>query len=100
VEVILTFASFHPGLYEASLFGKWETLLLMNPVGAILSVNAVVVLHRPPNYFWMHMRLLGNRIVSHQLEYLCGWNIPSRRTYSYGDVAIDFAVYKNSSWEI
>jgi len=55
VEVILTFAIFFtPVFYEASLFGKWETLLLMNPVGAILEcVNAVVVLHQPPNFFWM-----------------------------------------------
>lgn len=55
VEVILTFAIFFtPVFYEASLFGKWSTLLLMNPVGALLeAINTVVVLHQPPDPFWL-----------------------------------------------
>ncbi len=55
VEVVLTFAIFFtPVFYEASLFGKWSTLLLMNPVGSLLeAINAVVVLQQPPDLFWV-----------------------------------------------
>ncbi|GAB7026146.1 ABC transporter permease [Geotalea toluenoxydans] len=55
VEVILTFAIFFtPVFYEASLFGKWSSLLLINPVGSILeAINNVVVLHQPPDLFWL-----------------------------------------------
>jgi ABC-type polysaccharide/polyol phosphate export permease len=55
VEVILTFGIFFtPVFYEAEMFGKWSTLLLLNPVGSILeSLNTVVVLHQPPSIYWM-----------------------------------------------
>ncbi len=55
VEVILTFGIFFtPVLYEADIFGKWKTLLLINPVGSILeSINAAVVLKQMPDPFWM-----------------------------------------------
>ena len=82
VEVILTFAIFFtPVFYEASLFGKWETLLLMNPVGAILEcVNAVVVLHQPPNYFWMlYAASWGIGL------FLISWNIFHRLEYSFAE---------------
>jgi len=37
VEVILTFAIFFtPVFYEVSLFGRWQTLLLLNPVSPLL----------------------------------------------------------------
>jgi len=40
--------------YEASMFGKWAPLLLLNPIGALLeSINAIVVLHQAPNVFWI-----------------------------------------------
>ena len=82
VEVILTFAIFFtPVFYEASLFGEWETLLLMNPVGAILEcVNAVVVLHQPPNYFWMlYAASWGIGL------FLISWNIFHRLEYSFAE---------------
>lgn len=82
VEVILTFAIFFtPVFYEASMFGKWETLLLMNPVGAILEcVNAVVVLHRQPNYFWMlYAASWGIGL------FLISWNIFHRLEYSFAE---------------
>jgi ABC-type polysaccharide/polyol phosphate export permease len=84
VDVILTFAIFiTPVFYEASMFGNWETLILMNPVGAILEcVNTVVVLHRPPNYFWMSYAaswgiglFLFSWNVFHHLEYSFAENI-------------------------
>ena len=55
VEVILTFAIFFtPVFYDASMFGKWAPLLLINPVGAILeSIRTVVVLHQAPDPFWL-----------------------------------------------
>lgn len=55
VEIILMFGIFFtPVFYEASIFGKWKTLLLLNPVGSILeSINAVVVLHKMPDILWL-----------------------------------------------
>jgi len=54
VETILMFGIFFtPVFYEASIFGKWKTLLLLNPIGSILeSINAVVVLHQMPETLW------------------------------------------------
>jgi lipopolysaccharide transport system permease protein len=55
VEVILTFGIFFtPVFYEAKMFGKWETYILLNPIGAILeSINTVVVLRQSPDFFWL-----------------------------------------------
>ncbi|VAX34853.1 hypothetical protein MNBD_UNCLBAC01-1095 [hydrothermal vent metagenome] len=55
VDVVLTFAIFFtPVFYSADLFGTWGTLLLLNPVGAILEcINSVIVLHQPPSMIWM-----------------------------------------------
>ena len=55
VEVIVTFAIFFtPVFYYASMLGKWEPVLLLNPVAVFLeSLNAVIVLHNPPNYPWL-----------------------------------------------
>lgn len=55
VEVLVTFAIFFtPVFYDASLFGKWAPVLMLNPLGAILeSINNVVILHRPPDPFWL-----------------------------------------------
>ncbi|OGX15242.1 MAG: hypothetical protein A2166_00440 [Omnitrophica WOR_2 bacterium RBG_13_41_10] len=54
VEIILMFGIFFtPVFFDASMFGKWETFVLLNPIGSILeSVNAVVVLHKMPDIFW------------------------------------------------
>jgi len=77
VDVILTFAIFFtPVFYEASLFGKWETLLLMNPVGSILEcINTVVVLHQPPAFIWFSYAgiisitvFIGGWIIFHKAE--------------------------------
>jgi ABC-type polysaccharide/polyol phosphate export permease len=55
VDVLVTFAIFFtPVFYEASLFGKWETALLLNPIGSILeNINYVVVMHTAPSYPWL-----------------------------------------------
>ena len=82
VEVILTFAIFFtPVFYEASIFGKWETLLLLNPVGSILEcINTVVVLQRPPNYYWLsYAASCGIGL------FLLGWNVFHRLEYSFAE---------------
>lgn len=55
VEVILMFGIFFtPVFYEANTFGKYKTLLLLNPIGGILeSINSAIVLHRMPDIFWL-----------------------------------------------
>jgi homopolymeric O-antigen transport system permease protein len=55
VEIVMTFGIlFTPVFYEASMFGEWSYLLLLNPVGSILeAINDVVVLNPPPDPFWL-----------------------------------------------
>lgn len=55
VQVILMFGIFFtPVYYEASMFGKWKVLLLVNPLASILeAVNSTVVLHKMPDIFWL-----------------------------------------------
>jgi len=50
VEVILTFAIFFtPVFYEASMFGRWSSLLMLNPITPLLEGFAnVIVRHTPP----------------------------------------------------
>jgi lipopolysaccharide transport system permease protein len=54
VEVVITFAIFFtPVFYEVDMFGRWGTLLMLNPVAPILEgLNAAVVNHRAPDPFW------------------------------------------------
>lgn len=72
VDVILTFGIFFtPVFYEASLFGRFEILLLINPVGSILEgINQVVVLHKAPDYFW-----LTYAAVCSILCFIWSWNV-------------------------
>ena len=55
VEVIAMFAIFFtPVFYDSKMFGKWETLLLLNPLAPILEcLNSIILLHQPPNYLWL-----------------------------------------------
>lgn len=55
VDAIITFGIFFtPVFYEASMFGKWSSIILLNPMGALLeAINNVVVLHRQPDLFWL-----------------------------------------------
>lgn len=55
VEIILMFGIFFtPVFYEASTFGKWKTILLLNPMGSILeAINTIVVAHKMPDIFWL-----------------------------------------------
>ena len=55
VEIILMFGIFFtPVFYDASQFGDWEILLLLNPVGSILeAINYAVVLKEMPHLMWL-----------------------------------------------
>jgi lipopolysaccharide transport system permease protein len=84
VEIILMFGIFFtPVFYEAHSFGKWEPLMLLNPLGSILeSVNRVVVLHQAPDPLWISyaivtslgMFILGMNVF-HKAEPLFAENI-------------------------
>lgn len=54
VEVILTFAIFFtPVLYEVTLFDRWSTLLMLNPVAPVLEGIGAAVAGRPlPEPIW------------------------------------------------
>ncbi len=84
VEVILTFGIFFtPVFYEAKMFGKWKTLLLLNPVGSILeSINTIIVLKNSPDFFWLIysiifsiFSLLITWIIFHKAETIFAENI-------------------------
>jgi lipopolysaccharide transport system permease protein len=82
VEVILTFGIFFtPVFYEVEMFGKWASILLLNPIGAILeSINAVVVLHHPPDMFWLGYSALwavGGLLIS--------WNIFHKAEFAFAE---------------
>lgn len=55
VEIVLTFAIFFtPVLYEASMLGKWQYLLMFNPMAPILeSLDHAVVRAEPPDFGWL-----------------------------------------------
>ena len=55
VDVFLTFAIFFtPVFYEASLFGQWAPVVLLNPVSPLLeAITATVVWHTSPSLPWL-----------------------------------------------
>lgn len=55
VDVLLTFGVlFTPVFYEAEMLGKWQPLILLNPVAVILEgLNDAVIHHRAPDPGWM-----------------------------------------------
>jgi lipopolysaccharide transport system permease protein len=55
VEVVLTFAIFFtPVLYDASVAGKWEDILMLNPMTPLLEgLNSSVILASHPNLPWL-----------------------------------------------
>jgi lipopolysaccharide transport system permease protein len=55
VNVVTNFAIFFtPVFYDARLAGKWESILLLNPVAPILEgMNSCIVLHQEPNLYWV-----------------------------------------------
>lgn len=55
VDVLLTFAIFFtPVFYEASLFGEWAPVILLNPVSPLLeALSAAVILQQTPALPWL-----------------------------------------------
>lgn len=55
VSVIISFAIFFtPVFYDARMAGKWESILLMNPVAPLLEgLNSCIVLHQTPKGYWI-----------------------------------------------
>src|SRR5437867_7805429 len=55
VEVVLTFAIFFtPVFYDAEMFGRWEGLLMLNPVAPLLEgFSNVIVKHASPPLAWL-----------------------------------------------
>lgn len=55
VEVILTYAIFFtPVLYDAAMAGRWEPILMLNPVAGVLEgLVRVFVGHGPPQLGWV-----------------------------------------------
>jgi lipopolysaccharide transport system permease protein len=82
VEIIVTFAIFFtPVFYEASLFGKWSPLLLMNPVGAMLeAIHSAVVLQRAPDAFWFVYSAAWS-----VGTFLLGWGVFHKLEFSFAE---------------
>ena len=82
VEVIAMFAIFFtPVFYDSKMFGKWETLLLLNPLGSILEcLNAIVILHQPPNYFWLAYSGFWGIVV-----FLISWKIFHQLEFAFAE---------------
>jgi len=55
VEIILMFGIFFtPVFYEASAFGRWKGIMLLNPMGSLLEqINSTIVHQQAPDYFWL-----------------------------------------------
>lgn len=60
VEIILTFAIFiTPVFYEVSLFGKWATVLMLNPIAPILEgLSSSIVYQKSPDLGWVLYSML------------------------------------------
>lgn len=55
VDAVMTFGIFFtPVFFDARMFGKWKTVLLLNPVAVILeNINSVVILRQAPDLLWL-----------------------------------------------
>jgi lipopolysaccharide transport system permease protein len=82
VEVILTYGIFFtPVFYSSSTLGKWEPLLLLNPVGPILEgLRNTIVLHKVPDLSW-----LAYSAVCACLGYSISWKIFQRAEPSFAE---------------
>ncbi len=84
IDTLLTFGIFFtPVFYEARMFPKFRTILLLNPVGSILeTINTAVVLHQMPDIFWLTYAgltsiiiFIASLIIFHKNEPLIAENI-------------------------
>ena len=70
VEVVLTFAVFFvPVFYESRMMGKWEPMVLLNPISPILeAISATVIRHSGPNLGWLRIQSWFRRGISRDLR--------------------------------
>jgi ABC-type polysaccharide/polyol phosphate export permease len=64
IEVILTFAIFFtPVLYDAHIAGKWQWLLMLNPIAPLLeALTATVIRGQQPDFPWLGYSVLMTAI--------------------------------------
>jgi lipopolysaccharide transport system permease protein len=55
VDIVLMFGIFFtPVFYDARMLGKWEPLILLNPLSSLLeALNSAVILHQAPSFTWL-----------------------------------------------
>lgn len=65
VEIILMFGIFFtPVFYDSAMFGNWQPLILLNPIGSLLeSFNHVIVFHQPPHLGWLAYSAVSSVLV-------------------------------------
>lgn len=65
VEILLMFGIFFtPVFYEASAFGQWGPIMLLNPLGSILEeLNRTVVYHQPPELLWLGYAVAASVVI-------------------------------------
>jgi ABC-type polysaccharide/polyol phosphate export permease len=66
VELFLTFAIFFtPVFYDSALFGRWASLLLINPVSPLLeAISTTVIQHRGPALGWVGYSVVFTGLLS------------------------------------
>jgi len=82
VDVFLTFGIFFtPVFYDAHMLGKWATLVLINPLGALFqAMNDVVIHHHAPSYPWLAYAACWS-----VLGLLISWRIFDRAEASFAE---------------
>ena len=65
VDTILMLGIFFtPVFYSSATFGRWQALLLINPIGSILeAINDSVVLHQMPDILWLSYAGLSSILI-------------------------------------
>ena len=65
VEIFLTYAIFFtPVLYPASILGRWQSLVLLNPISPLLeAVSSTLVSGTAPNAFWTSYSALFSAVL-------------------------------------
>ena len=84
VEIILMFGIFFtPVFYSASSFGRWDVIMLFNPIGSLLeAIDQIVVFGKMPDPFWFGYAALTSlvmfyigMVIFHKIEPLFAENI-------------------------
>ncbi|MBF0490297.1 MAG: ABC transporter permease [Candidatus Omnitrophica bacterium] len=65
VEIILMFGIFFtPVFYDASSFGQWKFIMLLNPIGSILEgIDDIIVNHLAPEPIWLGYAFVSSMVM-------------------------------------